>query len=159
VNGRATGARRRAPVAASQGPLDGTLSDVRRSDERSETNLAWLRGRHSFWAGGQPYGSATTHHGLLLVDNEDTMQPGTGFETHLQRPALAGRRDRALATRCQTVAVLATAAPPGRALPQARLQGQLAEASYALYQTERHGPSTVDWQATLNTCHDAVRGA
>ncbi len=59
----------------------------------------------------------------------------------------------------ETVAVLATAAPPGPALPRARRQGQLAEASYALFQTERHGPSPVDWQATLNTGHHTVGGA
>ena len=56
--------------------------DVRRSDDRSETNLSWLRGRHSFWVGGKPYDPANTHHGLLLVHNEDTIRPGAGFETH-----------------------------------------------------------------------------
>jgi len=56
--------------------------DVRRSDDRSETKLSWLRGRHSFWVGGKPYDPANTHHGLLLVHNEDTIRPGAGFETH-----------------------------------------------------------------------------
>ena len=28
------------------------------------------------------YDPANTHHGLLLVDNDDTVKPGTGFETH-----------------------------------------------------------------------------
>jgi uncharacterized membrane protein YccC len=59
----------------------------------------------------------------------------------------------------ETVAVLATAAPPGAALPRARQLGQLAEASYALYQTERHPASRVDWQVTLIAGHHAVRGA
>jgi uncharacterized membrane protein YccC len=59
----------------------------------------------------------------------------------------------------ETVAVLATAARPGSALPRARSGGRLAEASYALYQTERHHESRVDWQATLLAGHHAVRGA
>lgn len=56
--------------------------DVRRSADRSATRLSWLHGRHSFWIGGQPYDPDNTHHGLLLVHNEDVIRPGTGFETH-----------------------------------------------------------------------------
>lgn len=64
----------------------------------------------------------------------------------------------------QTVATLASNAsaaadPTGDALPRARTAGHLAEASYALYQTERHPPAVVDWQATLLAGHHAVRGA
>ncbi len=61
----------------------------------------------------------------------------------------------------ETVAVLIEAAPPGPALPEARHLGDLAEASYALYQTERRDPraAVVDWQATLGAGHRAVRGA
>ncbi len=59
----------------------------------------------------------------------------------------------------ETVAVLADAAPPGDALPQARAAGRLADASYALYQTERHMQPRIDWQATLVAGHHAVRGA
>jgi hypothetical protein len=61
----------------------------------------------------------------------------------------------------ETVDVLAKAVPPGPALPRARRQSQLAEASYALFQTERHATSsaTVDWQATMMAGHHAVRGA
>src|SRR5882724_6615757 len=59
--------------------------DLRRSEARTETNLSWLRGRHSFWIGGQPYDPNNTHHGLLLVHNEDIIRPGTGFETHPHR--------------------------------------------------------------------------
>ncbi|MGW1048827.1 hypothetical protein ACWDBD_31225 [Streptomyces sp. NPDC001118] len=55
------------------------LIDVRRSDDRSETNATWLRDRHSFWVGGRPYDPGNTHHGLLLVHNEDTIRPGAGF--------------------------------------------------------------------------------
>jgi hypothetical protein len=59
----------------------------------------------------------------------------------------------------ETVAVMADGRTPGAALPRARLAGQLAEASFALYQSERHPPATVDWQATLIAGHHAVRGA
>ena len=59
----------------------------------------------------------------------------------------------------ETVAVLAQGAAPGHALSEARSLGQLAEASFALYQTERHGPTQVDWQAALAAGHHAVRGA
>jgi len=44
-------------------------------------------------------------------------------------------------------------------MPAARLSGQLADASYALYQSERHPPASLDWQATLLAGHHAVRGA
>ncbi|MEU4930420.1 pirin family protein [Streptomyces yokosukanensis] len=64
------------------GTTPAPLIDVHRSDDRSETNLTWLRGRHSFWVGGRPYDPGNTHHGLLLVHNEDTIRPGTGFDTH-----------------------------------------------------------------------------
>jgi uncharacterized membrane protein YccC len=59
----------------------------------------------------------------------------------------------------ETVATMANAGHQGGALPQAREDGQLAEASFALYQSERHEPSHVDWQATLVAGHHAVRGA
>jgi hypothetical protein len=61
----------------------------------------------------------------------------------------------------ETVAVLTLGVPPGRVLVGARQEGRLADASYALYQSERHDPqpSTVDWQATLVAGHHAVRGA
>ncbi|MFI5938308.1 FUSC family protein [Actinoplanes sp. NPDC051494] len=59
----------------------------------------------------------------------------------------------------ETVAVLSDAAAPGAALTRARDDEQLAEASYALYQSERHAPAAVDWQATLIAGKHAVRGA
>ncbi len=59
----------------------------------------------------------------------------------------------------ETVGALAEGVPPGDALPQARSAGRLADASYALYQTERHTQPRVDWQATLVAGHHAVRGA
>ena len=59
----------------------------------------------------------------------------------------------------ETVDVLTRGARPGSALPEAREAGELVAASWALYQTERHLPASVDWQATLLAGHHAVRGA
>ncbi len=58
--------------------------DVRRARERSGTRLGWLDSKHSF-SFGRSYDPANTHHGLLLVNNDDTVKPGTGFETHPHR--------------------------------------------------------------------------
>jgi redox-sensitive bicupin YhaK (pirin superfamily) len=55
--------------------------DVRRADERHKTRLGWLDSKHSF-SFGRRYDPANTHHGLLLVNNDDIVKPGTGFETH-----------------------------------------------------------------------------
>src|SRR6478752_7928860 len=55
--------------------------DVRRADERHTTRLGWLDSKHSF-SFGRRYDQANTHHGLLLVNNDDIVKPGTGFETH-----------------------------------------------------------------------------
>ena len=59
----------------------------------------------------------------------------------------------------ETVDLAARGSQPGAALPAAREAGQLAEASYALYQSEQHPASRIDWQATLVAGHHAVRGA
>jgi len=58
--------------------------DVRRSAERAATKIDWLDSKHSFSFGHQ-YDPANTHHGLLLVNNDDTVRPGAGFETHPHR--------------------------------------------------------------------------
>ncbi len=55
--------------------------DVRRAGERFATRLGWLDSKHSF-SFGRHYDPANTHHGLLLVNNDDIVKPGTGFETH-----------------------------------------------------------------------------
>ena len=59
----------------------------------------------------------------------------------------------------ETVDVLARGAHRGDALADARAAGELAQASWALYQSEQHPQATVDWQATLAAGHHAVRGA
>jgi redox-sensitive bicupin YhaK (pirin superfamily) len=58
--------------------------DVRRAGKRSGTRLGWLDSKHSF-SFGRHYDPANSHHGLLLVNNDDTVKPGTGFETHPHR--------------------------------------------------------------------------
>ncbi|MFE0465478.1 pirin family protein [Kitasatospora sp. NPDC058965] len=58
--------------------------DVRRAADRSATTIDWLDSKHSFSFGGQ-YDPANTHHGLLLVNNDDRVRPGSGFETHPHR--------------------------------------------------------------------------
>jgi redox-sensitive bicupin YhaK (pirin superfamily) len=58
--------------------------DVRRGVDRAATRLDWLDSKHSF-SFGQHYDAGNTHHGLLLVNNDDVVSPGTGFETHPHR--------------------------------------------------------------------------
>ena len=64
--------------------MTATQVDVRRAAERDATTLRWLDSHHSFSFGGH-YDPANTHHGLLLVNNDDTVSPGTGFDTHPHR--------------------------------------------------------------------------
>ncbi|GAB2449326.1 pirin family protein [Streptosporangium sandarakinum] len=58
--------------------------DIRRADERFATKIGWLDSKHSFSFGGH-YDDANTHHGVLLVNNDDIVRPGTGFDTHPHR--------------------------------------------------------------------------
>ena len=58
--------------------------DVRRAGSRFVTDLGWLDSKHSF-AFGHHRSTTNTHHGLLLVNNDDRVAPGTGFETHPHR--------------------------------------------------------------------------
>lgn len=58
--------------------------DIRRADDRAHTKIGWLDSRHSF-SFGQHYDQANTHHGLLLVNNDDIVSPGMGFDTHPHR--------------------------------------------------------------------------
>jgi hypothetical protein len=81
---------------------------------------------------------------------------GGGGELH--RATATFLADSARVVR-ETVATVARAAQQGGGLPRAREDGLLAEASYALYQSERHTPARIDWQATLVSGHHAVRGA
>ena len=58
--------------------------EVRRAADRARTGIAWLDSRHSF-SFGRHYDPANTSHGLLLVNNDDRVRAGTGFETHPHR--------------------------------------------------------------------------
>ena len=58
--------------------------DVRRAAARPKTRIAWLDSKHSF-SFGRHWDPANTHHGLLLVNNDDIVTAGAGFETHPHR--------------------------------------------------------------------------
>ena len=59
------------------GPLAPTV-DIRRAGDRFKTRLSWLDSKHSF-SFSRHYDPLNTHHGLLLVNNDDVVRPGTGF--------------------------------------------------------------------------------
>ena len=54
------------------------------------TQIGWLDSYHSF-SFGEHHDPANTHHGLLLVSNDDRVEPGQGFGTH-------GHRDMEIVT-------------------------------------------------------------
>jgi redox-sensitive bicupin YhaK (pirin superfamily) len=58
--------------------------DVRRAADRFATNAGWLDSKHSF-SFGHHHDPRNTHHGLLLVNNDDVVDAGTGFDTHPHR--------------------------------------------------------------------------
>ncbi|OGW48981.1 MAG: quercetin 2,3-dioxygenase [Nitrospirae bacterium RBG_19FT_COMBO_58_9] len=58
-----------------------TKVDIRRAHERFHTQISWLDSWHSF-SFSNHYDPANTHHGLLLVSNDDTVKAGTGFRMH-----------------------------------------------------------------------------
>ena len=60
--------------------MTGTL-DIRRARDRFHTKIDWLDSYHSF-SFSDHYDPANTHHGLLLVSNDDLIKAGTGFRTH-----------------------------------------------------------------------------
>lgn len=58
--------------------------DIRRAADRFATRIDWLDSKHSF-SFGHHHDARNTHHGLLLVNNDDVVSPGSGFETHPHR--------------------------------------------------------------------------
>jgi quercetin 2,3-dioxygenase len=58
--------------------------DIRHAEHRFKTDLGWLDSKHSF-SFGHHHDPRNTHHGLLLVNNDDIVDAGTGFETHPHR--------------------------------------------------------------------------
>jgi redox-sensitive bicupin YhaK (pirin superfamily) len=57
---------------------------IRHAADRAVTTTPWLNSRHSF-SFGDHYDPGNTHHGLLLVSNDDIVAPGAGFDTHPHR--------------------------------------------------------------------------
>jgi redox-sensitive bicupin YhaK (pirin superfamily) len=55
--------------------------EIRRAADRAVTKTAWLNSRHSF-SFGDHYDPGNTHHGVLLVNNDDIVAPAAGFDTH-----------------------------------------------------------------------------
>jgi quercetin 2,3-dioxygenase len=64
--------------------MDGAPIDVRRAGGRFHTRLDWLDSWHSF-SFGQHRDPTNTGHGLLLVNNDDRVQPDRGFGNHSHR--------------------------------------------------------------------------
>jgi len=58
--------------------------EIRRAADRAVTTTSWLKSRHSF-SFGDHYDPDNTHHGLLLVNNDDRVEPDAGFDTHPHR--------------------------------------------------------------------------
>ncbi|HWS44607.1 MAG TPA: pirin family protein [Acidimicrobiia bacterium] len=59
-------------------------ADVRPANTRFHTQLGWLDSWHSF-SFSEHFDPQNTHHGLLLVLNDDVLAPGGGFGTHPHR--------------------------------------------------------------------------
>jgi redox-sensitive bicupin YhaK (pirin superfamily) len=61
-----------------------TQIDIRKASDRFSTQISWLDSKHSF-SFGPHYDPDNTHHGLLLVSNDDIIRGGSGFSTHPHR--------------------------------------------------------------------------
>jgi hypothetical protein len=59
-------------------------AQIRRAADRAVTETSWLTSRHSF-SFADHYDPDNTHHGVLLVNNDDEIAPVTGFDTHPHR--------------------------------------------------------------------------
>ena len=57
---------------------------IRRAADRAVTTTSWLDSRHSF-SFGDHYDPGNTHHGVLLVSNDDVVVAAAGFDTHSHR--------------------------------------------------------------------------
>jgi quercetin 2,3-dioxygenase len=57
---------------------------IRRAADRAVTTTSWLNSRHSF-SFGDHYDPDNTHHGVLLVSNDDVVAAAAGFDTHPHR--------------------------------------------------------------------------
>jgi quercetin 2,3-dioxygenase len=57
---------------------------IRRAADRAVTTTSWLDSRHSF-SFGDNYDPDNTHHGVLLVSNDDIVAAAAGFDAHPHR--------------------------------------------------------------------------
>lgn len=57
---------------------------LRRADERPDTRTEWLESRHSF-SFGDNYDPDNTHHGMLMVHNDELVAAQQGFDSHPHR--------------------------------------------------------------------------
>ena len=87
---------------------------VQRASDRFHTDIDWLDSKHSFNFGGH-YREGDGGHGLLLVNNDDTVAAGGGFGTH-------GHRDMEIVTWVLSgnVGAPRQRGQPRRSLPRAR---------------------------------------
>ncbi len=60
------------------------MIDIRHANERFHTKIDWLESWHSF-SFSNHYDAKNTHHGLLLVLNDDVIAAAGGFGTHPHR--------------------------------------------------------------------------
>ena len=60
------------------------MVEIRRAHQRAQTRIDWLDSKHSFSFGGS-YDPDNTHFGVLLVNNDDSVSAGNGFDTHPHR--------------------------------------------------------------------------
>jgi redox-sensitive bicupin YhaK (pirin superfamily) len=58
--------------------------EIHRAADRFATKIGWLDSKHSF-SFGRHYDPTNTGHGLLLVNNDDIVRGGSGFDTHPHR--------------------------------------------------------------------------
>jgi quercetin 2,3-dioxygenase len=59
-------------------------TEIRRAADRAVTTTPWLNSRHSF-SFGDHYDPGNTHHGVLLVSNDDVVAAAAGFDAHPHR--------------------------------------------------------------------------
>lgn len=59
---------------------------MRRAVERAATRTGWLSSRHSF-SFGEHYDPANVGHGRLMVNNDDVVTAGAGYDDHPHRDA------------------------------------------------------------------------
>lgn len=64
--------------------MPATRIEVRRAPDRLKTTIDWLDSKHSF-SFGHHYDPGNTHHGVLMVNNDDVISAGMGFDTHPHR--------------------------------------------------------------------------